>query len=716
MRWIAVLVAVLAAAFAFAPAAQAQPDLTVRVTIDTVEAKDGFEGGGDADFDSNVGFDGNEGPRQGPINDDDTADPNPDWIFGRSVDSAKGRAAISIEVRDKDGGLRLDDDHADIDPTNGGDPFNLELEVNLAVCGSQSVFPNTNPVSGDGNVKCGQFVESTGTANNNKAKIRYMVEVFDGDVDNDFLPNSWEEPGSTRTTTGRRSAAAEPGRPFRPQGRLRRGRLPRRCQPLALPDRGRTDRRGTGVLQLAGRQQHRDAAASGRRQSVWQFHFGDPNVSPLNGMEGRIGNMGGGGTQIPEAGKTIIDWDGATGSPSRELLHLEEQPISTPASQNVRRAVFRYAIFGHQTNNRVAVNDCTSGWAEGIPGNDFMVTLGGRRDLNTPPDGTTETTCWGETATDSIDNDGDGATERIENTERRHSPEKHDGEGWNGVDEDGGDSLGNRQEQAGTFMHELGHALGLQHGGGDSLNAKPNYLSVMNYAFQAVQRSGHARRRHDPHPGGCDYSRIVVNLDERLPPAGAGLDECFGPGPGSVSVATTGTGTLRRCSRASRARRRTTTTFRPTSITTAIRIPTTTAYSTRGRLRSSPTSLASTTGTASSTTSEALTNFATGTANDPVANEPDPRTIENAQAYLADLLAPDIKVTVSGPTTARPGESLSYTIRTANDGDGPAFGVGLAATRPDGSTTSFNLGDLIVGRDASRTITHSVPSNACRKP
>ncbi len=36
----------------------------------------------------------------------------------------------------------------------------------------------------------------------------------------------------------------------------------------------------------------------------------------------------------------------------------------------------------------------------------------------------------------------------------------------------------------GTFIHELGHDLGLTHGGTDSVNYKPNYLSVMNYFFQ----------------------------------------------------------------------------------------------------------------------------------------------------------------------------------------------------------------------------------------
>ena len=36
----------------------------------------------------------------------------------------------------------------------------------------------------------------------------------------------------------------------------------------------------------------------------------------------------------------------------------------------------------------------------------------------------------------------------------------------------------------GTFMHELGHTLGLLHGGEDSVNYKPNNLSIMNYLYQ----------------------------------------------------------------------------------------------------------------------------------------------------------------------------------------------------------------------------------------
>lgn len=58
--------------------------------------------------------------------------------------------------------------------------------------------------------------------------------------------------------------------------------------------------------------------------------------------------------------------------------------------------------------------------------------------------------------------------------------------GWhNGAGGTDGDKIG-------TFIHELGHNLGLLHGGNDSVNLKPNYLSVMNYQWQTrgVYRNG----------------------------------------------------------------------------------------------------------------------------------------------------------------------------------------------------------------------------------
>jgi hypothetical protein len=82
-------------------------------------------------------------------------------------------------------------------------------------------------------------------------------------------------------------------------------------------------------------------------------------------------------------------------------------------------------------------------------------------------------------------------------------------------------------QEAGTFMHELGHNLGLQHGGGDPVNNKPNYISVMNYSFQfpGLTRSGVANI--------YDYSDAALNtLDE------TNLDETTGVGAAASGVAT----------------------------------------------------------------------------------------------------------------------------------------------------------------------------------
>ena len=87
------------------------------------------------------------------------------------------------------------------------------------------------------------------------------------------------------------------------------------------------------------------------------------------------------------------------------------------AMREAKHKVYRYCIFANTHSF-----SSSSGVAEGIPCDDFMVTLG--------------------------------------------------------------TTGGTPDEQAGTFMHELGHSLGLQHGGGDGINWKPNYYSIMNYTWQ----------------------------------------------------------------------------------------------------------------------------------------------------------------------------------------------------------------------------------------
>jgi uncharacterized delta-60 repeat protein len=85
---------------------------------------------------------------------------------------------------------------------------------------------------------------------------------------------------------------------------------------------------------------------------------------------------------------------------------------------------------------------------------------------------------------------------------------------------------------AGTFMHELGHSLGLHHNGNTDANYNPNYLSVMNYLYQlGINDPANRQGRLPNHPDYAennspvypDWMKLVFNW-RTGPGASAGLD------------------------------------------------------------------------------------------------------------------------------------------------------------------------------------------------
>ncbi len=93
---------------------------------------------------------------------------------------------------------------------------------------------------------------------------------------------------------------------------------------------------------------------------------------------------------------------------------------------------------------------------------------------------------------------------------------------------DGRESWGagfSRRQEAGTFIHELGHTLNLHHGGADpgvDQRWKPNYESIMNYTWQL---------EGNVEPTGIDYSQAALpNLNEAALSESAGLDTPNGRG------------------------------------------------------------------------------------------------------------------------------------------------------------------------------------------
>ncbi|WP_066369911.1 DUF11 domain-containing protein [Herbidospora mongoliensis] len=155
-----------------------------------------------------------------------------------------------------------------------------------------------------------------------------------------------------------------------------------------------------------------------------------------------------------KGGKPDVDCDGFLGTAAER---------SSPNCKNIleaRRQVYRYMIFGHtydpnpDSSGQAEIDDVT---VEG--GNDFIVTV----------------------ATWDFDDDAD-----------------------------------RQVTEASTFMHEFGHTLGLGHGGGDHINCKPNYLSVMSYAFQFPGR--------DPNRP-LDYTSAAKGTAFGTPLNEASLDE-----------------------------------------------------------------------------------------------------------------------------------------------------------------------------------------------
>ncbi|MGV9337444.1 OmpL47-type beta-barrel domain-containing protein [Streptomyces sp. NPDC003688] len=80
--------------------------------------------------------------------------------------------------------------------------------------------------------------------------------------------------------------------------------------------------------------------------------------------------------------------------------------------------------------------------------------------------------------------------------------------------------VGTVAEQAGTFMHELGHNLNLEHGGDQNVNNKPQYFSVMNYLYQFGLTSGTTSGLTDLSRQNASLNE--TSLNERTYPASSG--------------------------------------------------------------------------------------------------------------------------------------------------------------------------------------------------
>ena len=97
----------------------------------------------------------------------------------------------------------------------------------------------------------------------------------------------------------------------------------------------------------------------------------------------------------------------------------------------------------------------------------------------------------------------------------------------------------------------------------------------------------------------------------------------------------------------------------------------------------------------------------------PVEDEADAEMIRESREFMAAMAAPGVVVDKTGPSTAKPGDLLTYTTQIRNQGRGPALQAVLTDTRPDGGTQIEDLNAVVVGGLVTRTSNFTVPLDAC---
>jgi uncharacterized repeat protein (TIGR01451 family) len=580
------------------------------------------------------------------------------WRFTRTAkDSSGDLVPIHLELWDDDDGS--DDNIIDI---ASGDPRPLDLTFNLATCTFEGGGLTKQQGAGVPGLLQGQSLGGP----DESAWITFTIttpfcieQAYKLDSDNDGLFNAWEIRGLNVDVKGNVMPVLDDTPdlalnlpPFNAN--------PNRKDLFVEVDW--MDCKVGGCEGLA--QQHSHKPADGALQDVVDVFKNAPVENPDDSLGITLHAML--DEAVPDWGRLRFDSTEEGTRNDFDDIKLGNPPdpcktgkFGTPADRaspncaNIlaaKRHVFRYMIFGHSIIPADdPTNDRSSGQAElgfldgNIPvgGNDFIVTL-----HNFSPD--------------TINDMG-----------------------------------GQRVAEASTFLHEIGHALGLDHGGGDEINCKPNYLSVMNYTLQFPIR--------DPSRP-LDYSSAALGtLNEK-----GGLDETKGIGGPANRQTLYGVGGKLRTRPANSAsidwnekdglEKDATadinfiSSIRPSSDRGGCSTPSADqelhgyddwqhiVYS----FRDSPF-------------------FADG-AHGPSLPELTADTIMamSAQADLTVAKLVDKPIAVGGDT-------LNYSVPVTNVGRGKATGVTLTDTLPDGSTQTRALPDLDAGASNTQTFTYVVP-------
>lgn len=705
LRFLIVSALVTVALVAVPTTANAETSVRLRLTIDLVKQHENPDSdGASGNYYPKIFF-GTDAPQDRSPVESAEFHPNtfePPWVFTyvASVAPSQHTVRVRVELWDEDGGLSGEDDQLDIDPTNRSLDLDLTYQLTTDTWTGESIVPKQGNFIGDGDSGF------PGAHDGKIAEIGLGIQRTTDlpDTDGDGIYDVVELHGIRDTD----------------------GSLMHDLKALgASPCRKTIVVVASWMSGAADGHDHKPKQAA--IDEVRAAFNGSPvERAPTCPYVGSIWTRGAEVLIIPgraESETTVLPLDGTLYRSIRQL------------ALNPQRARFaHFVLFGHQ----VAAGSPTSGQCcEADRGEkDFIVTLGAWR-----------VACVGP-GTDGVLNTPTPANDdqKVGDFILVGGDRTCDTTATAGLDEQvipintGRDDarVGTVRDQSLTLMHELGHALGLAHGGFEPTNGKPNYLSVMNYGFNPFGIPlGPARS-----PARLDYSdgllpRLDKNNLREADGIGDGTDftrwiDGFGVeswGPGNAALDWNGNrvidpGTIPRVD---------INVGDDTCVlpgTDGLQTPkhVDDAFGGGGIVQGSDGDCDTTPGAGDFGRADLLDDFndwrnlkyrAEGSpdaGSDGIFPSGPEFTWDAALARelgIRRFYDPDVAVTkTADKAQAEPGDTIAYSVKVNNVGPGLATSIQLTDTLPDGTAAGRTLADLNPAATATETFTHTVPCTA----
>lgn len=466
---VAALVVVLLPLFAAPAAAAPTTDMDVTLSLDWFERFEVPDDGVDeeGEFFPEVFIGGGAGQRGRIVTDDrfdPSAIPNP-WVFTRRVSLAEGVTTIPVVIRifDDDGGTNFAVDRMDVSPRNQDIELNLDYDVLTGAWTGDDVPPAAPCRDRDGGLHGQTCAIGDGDPNfpesgdGKRVTLGFSMTVPDlPDIDGDGIPDLVEIAGVRE----RDGAVVADLRAL--------GADPCRKSVVVVID---------WMTGNADGHDHRpkDAAITAVKDTF--------DAAPVAAV-----------TPCPYAGAHEPSGIDFVHVPGRGIPEQAQISLNSPQYRNARTAglstaLAPYAHYALMAHDRVEAPGSSGQCCEPTRGNnkDVIVSLGSWRTFCVGDfgrefggDGVLQTTAAGDdTTTGTVIEVG---TDRTCDTTSADPTDRQVLTPGTGADDA---RVGTVADQAGTIIHELGHALNLDHGGNVGDQWKPNYVSVMNYFFQS---------------------------------------------------------------------------------------------------------------------------------------------------------------------------------------------------------------------------------------